>query len=81
MTRWKRLPFRHRLSKTSRESLKLDSLKITDANPVANTNNIDIVEYESDLFIFYSTLPNHSSFAFLDTNEGTYFLDNNEGTY
>ena len=73
-TKWKRLPFRHRLSKTSRESLKLDSLKITDANPVANTNNIDIVEYESDLFIFYSTLPNHSSFAFLDTNEGTYFI-------
>ena len=61
-------------SKTSSQSLKLDSLKITDADPVANTNNISFLEYESDLFIFYSTLPNHSSFAFLD--EGTYFIQN-----
>jgi hypothetical protein len=61
-------------SKTSSQSLKLDSLKITDADPVANTNNISFLEYESDLFIFYSTLPNHSSFAFLDTNKGTYFI-------
>jgi hypothetical protein len=61
-------------SKISSQSLKLDSLKITDANPSANTNNISILEHESDLFIFYSTLPNHSSFAFQDTNAGTYFI-------
>jgi hypothetical protein len=61
-------------SKTSSQSLKLDSLKITDADPVANTNNISFLEYESDLFIFYSTLPNHSSFSFLDLNKGTYFI-------
>jgi hypothetical protein len=61
-------------SKTSSQSLKLDSLKKADANPFANTNNISILEYESDLFIFYSTLPNHSSFPFLETNKGTYFI-------
>jgi hypothetical protein len=61
-------------SKTSSQSLKLDSLNKTDANPFSNTNNISILEYESDLFIFYSTLPNHSSFSFLDLNKGTYFI-------
>jgi caspase 6 len=61
-------------SKTSSQSLKLDSLNKTDANPFSNTNNISILEYESDLFIFYSTLPNHSSFAFHDLNKGTYFI-------
>jgi len=60
--------------KTSSQSLKLDSIYKTDANPVANTNNISILEYESDLFIFYSTLPNHSSFSFHDVNKGTYFI-------
>ena len=54
------------------DSLKLDSLKMTDANPFANTNNISILEYESDLLIFYSTLSNHPSFAFHD--KGTYFI-------
>jgi hypothetical protein len=43
---------------------------------VQTDKEISILEYESDLFIFYSTLPNHSSFAFLDTNKGTYFIQN-----
>jgi hypothetical protein len=41
---------------------------------VQTDKEISILEYESDLFIFYSTLPNHSSFAFVDTNKGTYFI-------
>jgi hypothetical protein len=41
---------------------------------VVQKKEISILEYECDLFIFYSTLPNHSSFAFLDVNEGTYFI-------
>ena len=60
--------------KTSSQSLKLDSLKITDANPFVQTKETSFLEYESDLFIFFSTLPNHSSFPFLDTNKGTYFI-------
>jgi hypothetical protein len=61
-------------SKTSIQSLKLDTLKMTDANPFVQTKEISILEYESDLFIFYSTLSNHSSFAFDDVNKGTYFI-------
>jgi hypothetical protein len=52
----------------------LDFFKITDASPYEDSKNVDIIEYESDLFIFYSTLPNHSSFAFVDIKEGTYFI-------
>ena len=52
----------------------LDFFKIADASPYEDSKNVDIIEYESDLFIFYSTLPNHSSFAFVDVQEGTYFI-------
>jgi hypothetical protein len=41
---------------------------------VQTDKEITILEYESDLFIFYSTLPNHSSFSFDDVNKGTYFI-------
>jgi hypothetical protein len=41
---------------------------------VVQTREINILEHECDLFIFYSTLPKHPSFAFLDVNEGTYFI-------
>jgi hypothetical protein len=54
---------------------KLDPIQIdsalTDAQPFDGIS-ISKVEFESDLFVFYSTLPNHSSFA-LD-NQGTYFI-------
>ncbi len=41
---------------------------------VDQTTEINILEHESDLFIFFSTLPKHLSFAFDDVNKGTYFI-------
>ncbi len=62
------------ISSSSKTSRLLDSIRLTDACPYEDSKNVDIIEYESDLFIFYSTLPKHSSFAFVDVQEGTYFI-------
>jgi hypothetical protein len=63
-------------TKSTEQQLKLNKIKMTDANSIGQTGDITILEYESDLLIFFSTLPNHSSFAYLDIHEGTYFIKN-----
>jgi len=62
------------ITNSSSSKTSTQQSKRSNDNSTEKTTNTSLIEYKSDLFIFYSTLPNHLSFALPDFKEGTCFV-------